>query len=323
MIDHLYTVSAAGNDPRINLAAESALMDRVRKNEMILYLWQNDNTVVIGRNQNVFRECSLVNMQKDHVTLVRRSSGGGAVYHDLGNLNFTFLTDDANYDVAKQSQVIVKALEKAGLHAEISGRNDLLLNGFKFSGNAYYHHGGFSYHHGTLLISSDLSKMPLYLNPDPLKLKANGVTSMRSRVANLSDFRKDLNIDMLKAYLIEAAQEVYGCSAEETSFPDEKSLDAYLRLYSSQEWIYGKNPPFDIRFEKRFAWGSVQLGLRIVKGMIQECVIHSDAMDPDEIERIANLLSGCAFERMAMVNQIPQDSEIGRDLSEWIREQEF
>ncbi len=323
MIDHLYTVSAAGNDPRVNLAAESALMDRVHKNEMILYLWQNDNTVVIGRNQNVWKECSLVNIERDHVALVRRSSGGGAVYHDLGNLNFTFITDDENYDVEKQSQVIVKALEKAGLKAEISGRNDLLLNGFKFSGNAYYHHGGYSYHHGTLLISSDLSKMPIYLNPDPLKLKTNGVSSVRSRVANLSDFRKDLNIKLVKGLLIKAAEEIYGCKAEKMPFPDHDGLDSYLRLYSSREWIYGKNPPFDISLSKRFAWGGAEIRLRIIRGIIQDCIIHSDSMDPDEIERIAEKLKGCAFERTAIMHNIPKDSQIARDLNEWIREQEF
>lgn len=324
MIDRLYTVSAAGFDPTVNLAAESAFLDRVRKNELILYLWQNDNTIVIGRNQNKYRECNLRNIEKDHVHLVRRMSGGGAVYHDTGNLNFTFITDDENYSVERQSEVILRALAKRGLRAEISGRNDLLMQGMKFSGNAYYHHHGFSYHHGTLLISSDLTKMPQYLNPDPLKLSANGVSSVRSRVCRLNEFDPELDVRIMKKLLIEACEEVYGVRHTEMQFPAEEEIKEYIDLYRSREWIDGKNPPFDLKFEKRFSWGGIEIGFHVVKGIVKECMICSDSMEPDEIDEMSRLLTGCVFEKDALIRKLEiPDSAIAYDVRLWLKDLEL
>lgn len=325
MIKNLFIVSAAGTDPRFNLAAESALMDQVRKDELILYLWQNDNTVVIGRNQNVYKECNLKNMEKDHVSLVRRSSGGGAVYHDLGNLNFTFLSDDENYSVERQSLVIVQALAKRGLDAEISGRNDLLIDGHKFSGNAYYHHHGFSFQHGTLLIHSDLSKMPRYLNPDPLKLKANSVASVRSRVVNLCEYDPDLSIELMKELLIQAAEEVYGLKAEIIPLPAENQIQSYDRKYSCTEWIYGKNPPFDLEISNRFAWGGIEMRFAVKNGVIGQCAVHSDSMEPDTIDEISALLTGCSFTKKDILNRLSamKISSIVSDIADWLNLQEI
>lgn len=325
MIKHLYTVSAAGNDPTVNLAAESALMETAQKDTLIFYLWQNDNTIVIGRNQNLYKECSLTNTERDHVRIVRRPSGGGAVYHDMGNLNFTFITDDENFDTKRQSSVIVSALQKAGLKTELSGRNDLLIEGRKFSGNAYYRHNGFSYHHGTLLVNSDLSKMPLYLNPDPLKLKANSVNSVQSRVTNLSEYAKDLDVASLSKLLILAAEEEYGCDGEETAFPDGDVFEKYYDLYSSKEWIFGKNPPFDIRFENRFAWGGIEICCSIKNGRIKECAAYSDSLRPQEIETIPGLLRNCVFSKDAVTHCLSsmKQSEIKEDLIAWLSTKEF
>lgn len=324
MINKLSLVISDGTDPRRNLALESALMASVRKNEMILYLWQNDNTVVIGRNQNVRKECNLTNIRKDGVTIVRRPSGGGAVYHDLGNQNYTFLCASGNYDVSRQTAVICRALAEAGIRAEISGRNDILVNGRKISGNAYYHHNGCSYQHGTLLVCSDLSKMPAYLNPDPGKLKAKGVDSVRSRVMNLSEVKPDLTPELLRNLLVKACEEVYGLHAEERPQPDPEVFADYLRMFTSDEWTYGHEPGSGYTAEHRFSWGSVQLELQIRKNIIHDVHIWSDSMEPDVIAGIPERLRGCEFSGRKMADRLSQDAEsaILCDIAEWLKEWE-
>ncbi len=324
MINNLSLVISDGTDPRRNLALESALMASVRENEMILYLWQNADTVVIGRNQNVRKECNLTNIRKDGVTIVRRPSGGGAVYHDLGNQNYTFLCATENYDVSRQTDVICRALAEAGIRAKISGRNDILVNGRKISGNAYYHHEGISYQHGTLLVCSDLSKMPAYLNPDPGKLKAKGVESVRSRVMNLAEIKPDLTPEMLRGLLVSACEAVYGLHAEERPQPDPEVFAEYLRMFASDEWTYGHEPGSGYTAEHRFSWGSVQLELQIRKNIIREAHIWSDAMEPDVIGKIPGMLRGCEFSGEKMAERLRQDTEnaILCDIAEWLKEWE-
>ncbi|WP_205124845.1 lipoate--protein ligase family protein, partial [Akkermansia muciniphila] len=180
-----YFVAAPGTDPVENLALEAALLEQVLEGECILYLWQNQCTLVIGRNQNCQRECRLQLLEGDGGTLVRRLSGGGAVYHDLGNLNFTFLAREPVFHVAKQLSVILQAVQSLGINAQVSGRNDLTIEGRKFSGNAFYQMGERRYHHGTILVDVDGAKLKRYLNVSPEKLRSKGVQSVQSRVCCL------------------------------------------------------------------------------------------------------------------------------------------
>ena len=188
MIKTLYTCMGTGFNPYENLALEEMLLTHVPKESCILYLWQNQKTVVIGKNQNAWKECRFQELEADGGHLARRLSGGGAVFHDLGNLNFTFLIPSSDYDLSKQMSVILEAVRSLGIDAQKSGRNDVTVDGKKFSGNAFCQKGGNSYHHGTLMLRVDTQKVARYLNVSEKKLRSKGVSSVTSRVCNLCDF---------------------------------------------------------------------------------------------------------------------------------------
>ncbi len=324
MITLLSVIHAEGHDPFRNLALESALMEDVREGELILYLWQNADTVVVGRNQNIRMECDLQQMKEDGVTVVRRPSGGGAVFHDLGNLNFSFIAKDADYDEGRQTETVLEALWEAGIPAERSGRNDLLAEGKKFSGSAYSHTGGASCHHGTLLISSDLSRLPRYLRPDPLKLKTHGVSSVRSRVTDLNAFVTDLTPERMSGLLIRACEKKCGLTAVRRDAPDTGRVAFWEDRLRSRDWLYGREPSYDTVLEERFSWGGIRMELSVRKGVIRETAVWSDAMDPDTVEDVADALRDCLFLPSAMTERLEKlkQNEMIRDLIRWIPETE-
>jgi lipoate-protein ligase A len=178
--------------PWFNLAVEDTIFRTMSAQQNVLFLWRNDNTVVIGRGQNPWRECNTRKMEEDKVVLARRQSGGGAVFHDLGNTNFTFMAGKPGYDKSISTQIVLDALKSLGVKASASGRNDLVMDTpegqRKISGSAYKEAKDRGFHHGTLLINADLSRLGDYLNPDPKKLQAKGITSVRARVANIAEF---------------------------------------------------------------------------------------------------------------------------------------
>lgn len=187
MIKKLSICITDDRNPYRNLALEKYLTLHTEPGECILFLWQNQRTVVIGRNQNCWKECRISRLEADGGFLARRLSGGGAVFHDLGNLNFTFCVCEEDYDVDRQLEVIVQAVRTLGIDARKTGRNDVTADGRKFSGNAFYRSEGHCFHHGTLLVNVDTAAMSGYLNVSPDKLKARGVDSVRSRVVNLCE----------------------------------------------------------------------------------------------------------------------------------------
>ena len=213
MIKRLLLCRSRSFDPYENLALEEALLSRVGEGELILYLWQNERTVVIGKNQNPWKECRTALLAEEGGCLARRLSGGGAVFHDRGNLNFTFLMTAGDYDLPRQLTVLERACQSLGIPARRSGRNDLLADGRKFSGNAFYKHNGKAYHHGTLMLDVDMEMVQRYLSPSKAKLAAKGVDSVRSRVVNLREFVPDLTIPQLADALIAALAEVYAVAA--------------------------------------------------------------------------------------------------------------
>src|SRR6056297_3015303 len=199
-----------GYNPWYNLALEEYLLDNLEENEVILYLWQNDNTGVIGRNQNAWKECRSELLAEEGGKLARRLSGGGAVYHDLGNLNFTFIMDKDNYNLKKQLKVILEAVRDQGIEAEFSGRNDLVVKSKKFSGNAFYVGSEAAYHHGTILVDTDFQKLVKYLQVSREKIESKGVDSVRSRVINLKELKNELTIKDIKKSMATSFKDIYG-----------------------------------------------------------------------------------------------------------------
>ncbi len=297
MIQQITSIVSSGFNPYENLALEKYLFDHVKNDEIILYLWQNERTVVCGRNQNLWKECHVSRLLEDKGYPVRRLSGGGAVFHDKGNLNFTFLVKKDNYDVDRQLQVIIQACQDLGIQAEKTGRNDITVDGRKFSGNAFYSSGDRKYHHGTLLVQVDTSMMSAYLNVDKEKLSSKGVSSVRSRVANLTEFRPDLTIQIMKDAMFQAFETVYGLSASpyELNSSASEEIEDTRKFFSSDEWLYGRKIDFAYQISRRFPWGDFDLRLNVEKGRISTAVLYSDANDEAFIRSIHSGLEGIPF----------------------------
>ena len=324
MIERLKLCESDGVDPYRNLAIEQHLLEAVEGGCCLLYLWQNQNTVVIGRNQNAWAECRTSLLKEEGGRLARRLSGGGAVFHDRGNLNFTFLMRSGDYDLCRQQTVIRTACRSLGIETEISGRNDLLADGRKFSGNAFYHHEGKSYHHGTLLVDVDTDRMTRYLSPSKAKLQAKGVDSVRSRVVNLIELNPAITVDALKDALKTAFSKVYGLPAEPFSAIDEARVQRLTEHYASDAWLYGRRMPFTFRCESRFPWGGVELQLAVDCGVVTDAAVFTDDMDAALATKLMDALVGCPFSRDALCARIEERTlPHTRDLIQMLTEQEI
>ncbi len=299
MLHTLFVILSEDTDPRQNLSLEETLLRQVAPGQCILYLWQNQRTVVIGRNQHPTNECRIQALEADGGHLVRRLSGGGAVYHDLGNLNFTFLTHLADYDVEKQTETILEAVRSLGVPAEKNGRNDLTADGGKFSGHAYYKSGDQCYHHGTLMVDVDLSPLERYLSVSPLKLQAKGVASVRSRVVNLRQFCPDLTIPQLRQALIDAFGRVYGLPVTPLTREglDQVQLAKSLARFSDPAWTYGDTRPLDVSQEALFPWGLLRVDYSQQAGVITQAALWSDGLEGDFLCQIPEVLAGCPRQR--------------------------
>lgn len=281
-------------NPYQNLAAEEELTLHVGENQCILFLWQNQKTVVIGRNQNAWKECRVSLLEEEEGFLARRLSGGGAVFHDLGNLNFSFIARQEHYQVSRQLQVILQALKRLGIQACRTGRNDLTADGRKFSGNAFYQSGVFCCHHGTLLVNGDQEQMSRYLTVSRKKLSSKGVASVSARTLNLSQLRPGLSIEELKEALAAAFSQVYGLPVRKDSLENwnQTRMQDYARHFASPQWKYGRRISFDYELGQRFGWGEIQLQLHVKQGVIEDLAVYSDALDSGLIRQIEPALQG-------------------------------
>ena len=306
MVKRLCYYVGKSENPYYNLAVEQYLMETVPADTCILYLWQNRHTVVIGRNQNAWAECRTTQLAADGGHLARRLSGGGAVYHDLGNLNFTFLLSKENYDVAKQLQVIVTACKNLGIAAEATGRNDVTVDGRKFSGNAFYDAKGQAYHHGTLLVDVDMASLGQYLMPSKAKLQSKGVDSVRSRVVNLKELCPELTIAGMQQEMLKAFCQVYGLEAQELTedLLDKDYVNQLTERNASWDWNYGKSLPATFSCEARFDWGSVTVEAKVEQGAVTQARVYSDSMDWRISQQLQDALTGCRFTEEDMLTAV-------------------
>lgn len=320
MIENIeYYISRSVN-PYENLAIEKFLLDAVEKNSCILYLWQNKNTVVIGKNQNPWLECNCTLLEEKGVKIARRLSGGGAVYHDLGNLNFTFIAPTENYNLDKQMQVIKTACKLCGIPAEISGRNDITVNGRKFSGNAFYNSKGKAYHHGTLLINADIDVMNTLLTPPKAKLEAKGVKSVKSRVANLSEFDTSLTCEKMVKIMLESFEKVYEMKPSEYILEKTPELYSLAEKYANWDYIYGSTFPFTVSIEHKFNWGNVNILLQVEKGTITGVKFYTDSLNWEIAELVEKSLLGFQYEKNSVSDSLRKNlpPEYATDLCEFI-----
>lgn len=299
------------HNPYLNLAVESNLLDNFLPNTISLFLWKNRQTVVIGTNQNPYSECDIDSLLTEGGFLARRRTGGGAVYHDLGNLNFSFVADKNIYDVKRQMQVIQKALLDFNLETEVSGRNDITYQGRKFSGNAFAKTKNQGLHHGTILIKTDSERLQKYLKVKPAKLHKHGVKSVSSRVINLSEVA-DITSENIIPHLTKAFEDVYQETATIISF-DDLCDDKAIRLsqhIGSDEYLFGKWKEFHTKKSATFDWGSIDLDIDIDEenGIIKDINIASDSLEPKSIEAAIELLKGANIkENPSSQNQIVND----------------
>lgn len=327
---NLRILKSAVTNPWFNLATEDWIFQALDANSHTLFLWRNSETVVIGRSQNPWVECKIDKMEADDVFLARRQSGGGAVFHDLGNTNFTFLSPKDSYDQEANFTIIINALKKLGIDAELSGRNDMQVGDKKISGNAFKHAADRSFHHGTLLVNANMQKLGDYLNPHPLKLKAKGIKSVRARVANLVEFNKDINHENLSDAIIEAFCEYYGETApveelDEASLAKQPTLNKYYEQMADWDWRFGKTPEFSHHIETRFDWGIIDMHLDVKQAVITDVVIFSDALNVELIDLLQQTLAGVKYNKddiKARFNELnqrhPELTAQIDDVSKWL-----
>ncbi len=323
-------ITSKNYNPYENLALEEYLLENIQDNEVILYLWQNQNTIVIGKNQNPWKECRVSVVEKDQVSIARRLSGGGAVFHDLGNLNFTFIMREEHYDLDKQLKVIIKAVQSLGIKAAFTGKNDITVEGKKFSGNAFYFDGVGAYHHGTILVNTDLTALGSYLQVSKEKMQSKGIDSARSRVVNLIDLNPEITIAKVSQALIDSFQEVYGSTPAQLEYPNPVDLEQSKIKNASWDWLFSQSPKFEMQFEKRFDFGHIELLFSLKDSVIQRVFIYSDAVMIDILTQIKDVLVGVRFRHKDITQALsfitfnsPEEENMINQIHEWLKAKDF
>ncbi|WP_020059883.1 lipoate--protein ligase [Bacillus sp. 123MFChir2] len=292
-------------DPTINLAIEEYCVKNLDINETYLLFYINEPSIIIGKNQNTVEEINADYVREKGIHVVRRLSGGGAVYHDLGNLNFSFITKDDGdsfHNFKKFTEPVTVALGKLGINAELSGRNDILAEGRKISGNAQFSTKGRMFSHGTLLFDSEIDHVVSALNVKLDKIQSKGIKSIRSRVANIAEFLNEkVTIEEFKQLLLENIFE--GESEIPTYELTEEDWQEIHKIseerYRNWDWNYGKSPKFNLQHSHRFPVGQVDVRLEVQKGVVSECKIYGDFFGALDVRDIEERLSGKVFDKEA------------------------
>ncbi|MCB1195257.1 lipoate--protein ligase [bacterium] len=262
-------IYSQNTDPWYNLALEEYLLNTLPQSAVRLYLYVNDASVVIGKNQNPWNECAVKLLFVENVRLARRITGGGAVYHDCGNLNYSFIAGRRFFDSGKQLDLILSAVRQCGIDAKKNERHDLVVGNRKFSGNAFCYRKDTAIHHGTVLISADEKKLKRYLTPDIDSMETRAVKSVRSEIVNLRAVQPELTIESIVDAIVNEFKKIYGTTAnlqEDIPFPEEEQM---YKRYSSWEWLYGRTPDFKVAVGEN---GNTVM-LVVANGKVQQAVV--------------------------------------------------
>ena len=312
-------METGSTDPAYNLAFEEYILNHRLKGDYLL-LWQNDNAVIIGQNQNTSEEINEDFIREHKIRVVRRMTGGGAVYHDLGNLNYSFITDwheDADVSIGRFTEAVVAALCSLGLDAKASGRNDILVDGKKISGTAQRISGNRILYHGTLLFDSDPEMIAGALNADPAKFISKSTKSVRSRVGGIRAALKEGPYEMigLQEFWVLIREMLGTASGQENTLIEEHLTpeeEAEIRKlceekYDRWEWNYGRSPRFSYLNKKRFPGGTVEVGFNVEKGLITEAGIYGDFLSLKPTEELTGFLIGEPYEKEHIQNILKEN----------------
>lgn len=328
-MNRLKVFLSESKNPHLNIATEEWIFDNLDPSQQVLFLWQNEETVVIGRNQNPWSECNLAKMKEENVHLARRKTGGGAVFHDLGNICFTFLSPREQYKRENNVQIIFNALKQLGITGEASGRNDLLIpfpdGPRKFSGSAYREKKDRAFHHGTLLLHADLTRLGNYLTPNPKKLQAKGKESVRARVANLNEVRAGIEAKHIVEHMVPAFEKFYDAKADiEMLSLETVNKNAELKGHYDQlrswEWLYGNTLEFTHKMDEYLSLGFFDFQFKVEDGIIQDVHIYTDCLYPLLIEDLATHLRGQPYRGESVQKAFAQATTKFPDLAVGLQE---
>lgn len=296
------------NNPYFNLALEEYALKNLYMDDDIIILWINEPTVVVGRNQNTIEEINSKFIKENNINVVRRMSGGGAVYHDHGNVNYTFITssegDSAN-NFRKFTQPVIDLLNELGVKAEFSGRNDITIDGKKVSGTAQYYYKDRMLHHGAILFHTNLDILKDVLNVKLDKIESKGIKSVRSRVANIYDYLPNkMSPEEFKETLSKFMLSSSSKNKEYTLTHEDIAIINKMKdeKYSTWEWVYGESPDFDLQKSKRYTGGGLDIRLNVHNGIIKECKIYGDFFGKKNVSELESLLAGTNYKEDSVRN---------------------
>ena len=319
----MYFVDNGNNyDASLNIALETYLVENRLVDEPILLFYINDPSIIVGRNQNTIEEVNQAYVEEKGIRVVRRMSGGGAVYHDRGNFSFCFIKDDDGSfrDFASFTQPVIQALHKMGAKgAELKGRNDLLIDDKKFSGNAMYAKNGRMTAHGTILFDADLDEVTKALKPRKEKFESKGIKSVRSRVTNIKPYvspeyqklttEEFRDLLLLEIFGVKSRDQVKELKLTEADWAKVREIQA--ERFGNWDWNYGQSPAFAIQMSQKFPFGFVDFRFNVEQGVIKEVKVYGDFFGLGDISDVEDALVGVRFEREA-VNQVFENLDFNK-----------
>jgi len=304
-------------DPYFNIASEEYLLDT--STEDVFMLWRNSPSVIIGKNQNAWAEINTEFVQEHGIAVVRRITGGGAVFHDLGNVNFSFITkadEQSRLNFEKFSRPIIYALSKTGISAQMNGRNDLVAEGFKISGNAECiknnkYGASVMLHHGTLLFGADISRLVGALKVDPGKIRSKGIKSIGARVKNISELDGYAGPAAVEDFISLLMEEIAPGGADEFSASEIADISKLMReKFATWNWNFGKSPSFETERSERFPFGGVTVSFTCRNGTIEIIKISGDFFGTEDVSKLEELLTGAKYEYTALSSLLSENNDL-------------